>query len=504
MPHAEFVHLRVHTAYSLSEGAIQIPDLAALCRADEMPAVAITDTGNLFGALEFSECCAAVGVQPIIGTALVVSREMGAAGGRDSRDALGRIVLLAQDQAGYANLLALSTASFLETEPGRSPEVSLTTLAERSEGLIALSGGPSGALGRLLIEGQTQAAAGLLSALEAAFPDRLYIEIQRHGVAEEQRIEPALLDIAYEKQLPLVATNEVYFSEAEMFEAHDALICIEQRAAVSDRDRRRLTPEHCFKTALEMRELFGDLPEAIDNTIVVAQRCAYRPQPRAAMLPVFTPDSGRPERDELNELARAGLERRLEERVLGADMAPAERAAAAEPYFERLEREVGIIEEMGYSGYFLIVADFIRYAHESGIPVGPGRGSGAGSVAAWALGITDLDPLRFGLLFERFLNPERVSMPDFDIDFCQDRRDEVIRYVRDKYGHDRVAQIITFGKLQARAALRDVGRVLGLPYGKVDRICKMVPNNPANPVSLTAAIASEPRPGPTGIPDSWA
>ena len=493
MSHAEFVHLRVHTAYSLSEGAIQIPDLAALCRDDRMPAVAITDTGNMFGALEFSESCAAVGVQPIIGTALALSREVGAAAGGDSRDGLGRIVLLAQNQTGYANLLALSSASFLETEPGHSPEVTMAALATRSEGLIALSGGPSGALGRLLIGGQTQAAAGLLSALEAAFPGRLYVEIQRHGAPEEERIEPTLLDIAYDKQLPLVATNEVYFSETAMFEAHDALICIEQRAAVSDRERRRLTPEHRFKSAEEMRELFVDLPEAVDNTLVVARRCAYRPQPRAAMLPVFATESGRAEAVELGELARAGLARRLEERVLTADMPAAEREEAAKPYTERLERELAIIEEMGYPGYFLIVADFIRFARQAGIPVGPGRGSGAGSVAAWALGITDLDPLRFGLLFERFLNPERVSMPDFDIDFCQDRRDEVIRYVRDKYGEDRVAQIITFGKLQARAALRDVGRVLGLPYGKVDRICKMVPNNPANPVSLSAAIDGEPR-----------
>ena len=493
MPHADFVHLRVHTAYSLSEGAMQIADLAALCQRHEMPAVAITDTGNLFGALEFSECCAAAGVQPIIGTALALSRaESGAPAGGGARGALGRIVLLAQDQTGYANLMALSTASFLETEAGGAPEVSMAQLGARSEGLIALSGGPSGALGRLLIDGQGQAAAALLTALEAAFPGRLYIEIQRHGVPEEQRIEPALLEFAYQRNLPLVAANEVYFAESDMFEAHDALICIEQRATVGDRDRRRLTPEHRFKSAQEMRELFADLPEAIDNTLVVARRCAYRPRPRAAMLPVFAASSGRAEADELADLARRGLERRLDERVL-AGVAPPERAAVAKPHLERLDHELRVIEEMGYAGYFLIVADFIRFAREAGIPVGPGRGSGAGSVAAWALGITDLDPLRFGLLFERFLNPERVSMPDFDIDFCQDRRDEVIHYVRDKYGHDRVAQIITFGKLQARAALRDVGRVLGLPYGKVDRICKMVPNNPANPVSLPAAIAGDPR-----------
>ena len=494
MPHADFVHLRVHTAYSLSEGAMQIADLAALCRSHEMPAVAITDTGNLFGALEFSECCAAAGVQPIIGTALALARaEAGASAGGGSREALGRIVLLAQDQTGYANLMALSTASFLETEPGRAPEVSMAQLSARSDGLIALSGGPSGALGRLLIDGQGQAAAALLTALEAAFPGRLYIEIQRHGVPEEQRIEPALLEFAYERKLPLVATNEVYFAAADMFEAHDALICIEQRATIGDRDRRRLTPEHRFKSAQEMRELFADLPEAIDNALVVARRCAFRPQPRAAVLPVFATSSGRAEADELADLARRGLARRLEERVFAAGAAPPERDAAAKPYLERLDHELRMIEETGYSGYFLIVADFIRFAREAGISVGPGRGSGAGSVAAWAVGITDLDPLRFGLLFERFLNPERVSMPDFDIDFCQDRRDEVIHYVRDKYGHDRVAQIITFGKLQARAALRDVGRVLGLPYGKVDRICRMVPNNPANPVSLPAAIAGDSR-----------
>ncbi|MCZ6744460.1 MAG: DNA polymerase III subunit alpha, partial [Alphaproteobacteria bacterium] len=278
-----------------------------------------------------------------------------------------------------------------------------------------------------------------------------------------------------------------------MFEAHDALICIAEGAYVADGARRKLTPEHRFKTAAEMRALFADLPEAADNTLVVAKRCAFKLSPRSPILPAFPVADGVTEAEALRSEAEEGLERRLETHVFAASMDEAGRKKAARPYRERLEYELGVIADMGYPGYFLIVADFIKWAKGNDIPVGPGRGSGAGSVVAWSLTITDLDPLRFGLLFERFLNPDRVTMPDFDIDFCQDRRDEVISYVQQKYGRGRVAQIITFGKLQARAALRDVGRVLGMPYGQVDRICKLVPNNPANPVGLADAIASEPQ-----------
>ncbi len=485
MPHADFVHLRVHTAYSLLEGAIRIGELADLCAAQRMPAVAITDTGNLFGALEFSMTCASKGIQPIIGCQLGIGRvngsERGAAADPDS------LVLLVQNEAGYANLLKLLAEAYLEGEASEAPQVSLDSLEAHAGGLIVLTGGPAGPLGRLLLEGRVDVAEELLRRLAAAFSGRLYVELMRHGLEDERRIEPRLVDLAYRHHMPLIATNEAFFSFSDMYEAHDALICIADGAYVSQDDRRRLTPDHRFKTASEMRTLFADLPEAADNTLVVARRCAFMVEGRDPLLPsVPRAADGRDEAEVLADLAREGLDKRL--RARGFD---ANRDAAAGKYRQRLEYELGVIVEMGFPGYFLIVADFIHWAKEHGIPVGPGRGSGAGSVVSWALTITDLDPLRFGLLFERFLNPERVSMPDFDIDFCQNRRDEVIRYVQEKYGRDRVAQIITFGKLQARAVLRDVGRVLEMPYSKVDRICKLVPNNPANPLTLDQAINAE-------------
>jgi DNA polymerase-3 subunit alpha len=324
--------------------------------------------------------------------------------------------------------------------------------------------------------------------LAASFPGRLYVELQRHGMADEDRIEAALLDLAYKHDLPLVATNNAFFAEAEFHQAHDALICIAEGTTINVQDRRRLTPEHFFKSAEAMRALFADLPEACDNSIIIAQRCSFVLKKRKPILPRFTDESGRGEVELLREMSHAGLDKRLERQVFPL-LRPEEAQATVEKrYRDQLDYELAVIEKMGYPGYFLIVADFIQWAKQQGIPVGPGRGSGAGSVCAWALTITDLDPLRFGLFFERFLNPERVSMPDFDIDFCQDRREEVIRYVQRKYGRDRVAQIITFGKLQARAVLRDVGRVMELPYGQVDKICKLVPNNPAAPVTLQQAI----------------
>ena len=484
---ADFVHLRVHTAYSLSAGAIRIKELAGLCKAERMPAVAITDTGNLFGALEFATTCSAAGIQPIIGCDIAVERGNPEGGSRLGR-ALSepdRVVLLVQDEAGYRNLLRLVSQSYLASESPSEPSISRADLAGASEGLLCLAGGSRGPVGRLLAEGQPEAAEALLSEFAAAFPSRLYVELTRHGTADEARSEPGLIDLAYRHGLPLVATNDVHFPDRDFYEAHDALLCIAQGTVVADADRKRLTRSHYFRPAAEMREVFADLPEACDNTLVIARRCAFIPQPRQPILPAFTSAEGIDEETALRQAAHAGLEARLT--VLGPQ--PEE---VIRPYRDRLEFELGTIIGMGFAGYFLIVADFIQWAKREGIPVGPGRGSGAGSVVAWALTITDLDPLRFGLLFERFLNPERVSMPDFDIDFCQDRRDEVIRYVQQKYGRDRVAQIITFGKLQARAVLRDVGRVLAMPYGQVDRLCKLVPNNPAHPVTLEQALAAEP------------
>ncbi len=491
MTQAEFVHLRVHTAYSLSEGAITVDELVSLCESHSMPAVAITDTANLFGALEVSMSCAQSGIQPIIGTILGVApfKESASSHGPPDTDWL---VILVQNEIGYRNLLKLSSTAYLAGEDGGSPCISYSLLKEHADGLIALTGGPSGPVNKLLAGQQNPAAEENVRALAAIFPERLYIELQRHGLPDETQIEAALLDFAYEFDLPVVATNDVYFSDESMQEAHDALICISDGTYLSQTQRRRFTTEHRFKSADEMRALFHDLPEATVNTVTIAKRCAYRPLPHDPIFPVFPLSPGADVATGLRKQACEGLEERLERHVRQKnDSNPGEDAAA--PYRERLEFELSIIIEMGFSGYFLIVADFIGFARRSGIPVGPGRGSGAGSVVAWSLGITDIDPLKFGLLFERFLNPERISMPDFDVDFCQEGRDEVLRYVEDKYGRDRVAQIITFGKLQARAALRDVGRVLEMPYGQVDRICKMVPNNPANPVKLADAIAGEPQ-----------
>ncbi len=488
--HANFVHLRIHSAYSLSEGAIRLKELPGLCQRLDMPAVALTDSGNMFGALEASETLSAAGIQPIPGAALRL-----ALAPAEDRDALvtlkageavklepaGSLVFLAQSEQGYLNLMDLVSKSFLETPDDEQPHISLDDLDGRTEGLICLTGGAFGPLGTLLAERRTEAATALVVKLKDLFGDRLYVELQRHGMPREAQTETGMVELAYTHALPLVATNEAFFAEKDMYEAHDALICVAEGAYVSQSDRRQLTDQHYFKTADEMADLFADLPEAIENTLEIAQRCAFRPHTSNPILPSY---DGLDEAAELRRQAQEGLAKRLD----GYD-APASR----EEYEARLDYELSIIERMGFPGYFLIVSDFIKWAKTHDIPVGPGRGSGAGSLVAYALTITDLDPLRFGLLFERFLNPERVSMPDFDIDFCQDRRDEVIQYVRDKYGADRVAQIITFGKLQARAVLRDVGRVLQMPYGQVDRLSKLVPNNPANPTTLPEAIAGEPK-----------
>ena len=490
------VHLRVHSAYSLLEGALTIQKLAALARADGVPALALTDSNNLFGALEFSEAMAEVGIHPIIGVTLSLTfaaeRQTTMAAEQRSPRIEGRIALLAKDANGYANLMRLSTDAYFAAAETGEVVTPLAELASRAEGLIALTGGAEGVIDLPLAEGNLELARTRLEALKALFGDRLYVELQRHNLPQERAIEPQLIDLAYDLDIPIVAANEPYFATREDFEAHDALLCIAEGSYVAVDDRRRLSPEHYFKTSAEMRKLFADVPEALDNTIEIARRCAFRPEERTPILPPFLTGGSvrsalaKTEAAELRRQAEAGLK----ERVAQCGLAPGYDAAT---YAERLAFELDVITGMNYQGYFLIVADFIKWAKAQNIPVGPGRGSGAGSLVAYALTITDLDPIRFGLLFERFLNPERVSMPDFDIDFCQDRRDEVIAYVRERYGAERVAHIITFGKLQARAVLRDVGRVLQMPYGQVDRLCKLVPMNSANPITLPQAIAAEPR-----------
>ncbi len=473
-----FVHLRTRSSYSLLLSMIGVKALGALAAKNDQPAVALCDANNLFGALEFSGAVVEKGVQPIIGCALDV---------RGSDGVEGVLALLAQNEEGYANLMRLSTAAFLDGGGAGEPHISLDRVLESSAGLIALTGGADGPAAGQLAAHKPQQARALVERLALAFGDRLYVELQRHGGRAEVEVEGALVDLAYELGLPLVATNDVRFAARKDHAAHDALLCIANSTYLGEQDRPRVSAEHYFKSEAEMRALFEDLPEAIDSTLEIARRCAVRSRTRKPILPNFDTKAGRDEKAELAAQAEEGLRRRLE--FLG----PERFAANEEDYWNRLSFEIGIIQQMGFSGYFLIVSDFIKWAKNRGIPVGPGRGSGAGSLVAWALTITDLDPLRFGLLFERFLNPERVSMPDFDIDFCQERRGEVIDYVKQKYGADRVAQIITFGTLQARAVLRDVGRVMQLPFGLVDRLAKLVPANPANPLTLAEAIEVEPR-----------
>jgi DNA polymerase III subunit alpha len=481
MASPRFIHLRVHTEYSLLEGAMRVKKLPGLVAKAGMPAVAVTDTNNMFCALEFSETAAKAGVQPILGCQIDVDHMPVRPG--ENPNPYAPVVLLVQDEAGYRNLLKLNSCLYLRGD-GTLPHVTLEELEAHGEGLICLTGGPEGPVGRALQAGSEARARAMLERLSAIYPGRLYVELQRHpgeGGEAERQTERGHVELAYALGLPLVATNDVYFPDPGMYAAHDAMICIAQGAYVDQSEpRRRLTSQHCFKSPEEMAALFADLPEAIENTVEIARRCAFRARTHDPILPRFAEN----EVEELRRQAREGLEERL--RVIP-------HAASVEEYHKRLDFELGIIEGMGFPGYFLIVADFIKWAKDHDIPVGPGRGSGAGSLVAYALTITDLDPLRYSLLFERFLNPERVSMPDFDIDFCMDRREEVIRYVQEKYGRDRVGQIITFGALLSKAAVRDVGRVLQMPFGQVDKLSKMIPLDGVKPVSIEQAIAQEER-----------
>ncbi len=493
MPGPGFVHLHVHSAYSLLEGALPLGKLLGLAVGDEQPALGIADTANLFGALEFSEKAAGKGLQPLIGCEMPIDFGSEDDHGRERSFGKSSVVLMAMSTAGYSNLTRLVSHAYLEGEGGRAV-VPLSWLEEGDiEGLICLSGGPEGAVDPYFVNGQEGQALKRLDKLTHLFGDRFYVELQRHGRANEAATEAALIDFAYRRGVPLVATNEPFFPKRTDFEAHDALLAIAGGTVIAQSDRRKLTDQHYFKTRAEMMALFADLPEALDNTIEIARRAHFRPLTIGPLLPNFaakpgmTPEeTNEAEGNEMERQAREGLDIRLATHELAPGL-------ERKDYLDRLDYELKIIRDMKFPGYFLIVADFIKWAKAHGIPVGPGRGSGAGSVVAWSLTITDLDPLRYNLLFERFLNPERISMPDFDVDFCQDRREEVIHYVQEKYGRDRVAQIITFGSLQARAALRDVGRVLQMPYSQVDRICKLVPANPTNPTSIPEAIKIEPR-----------
>ncbi|ALJ12753.1 DNA polymerase III subunit alpha [Sphingopyxis macrogoltabida] len=478
MAYSPFVPLRVFSSFTMLEGAIDPKAIAKAARDRGFPAIAICDRNGLYGSMAFGEACKAAGVQPIVGAMLSVARP----GQRLANGAplIDWLALYAQDETGYGNLCALVSSAHLDRPIEQDPHVTLPALAGKTDGLICLTGGGEGALARLLAGEQATAADDYVEQLEALFGGRLYIELSRRGDATEKAAEQALVDMAYARALPIVATNPASFVEPQFHPAHDAMLCIAQSAYVESEDRRTSSPEAWLKPAEAMEDAFSDLPEAMHNTLVVAQRCAYMAPKRAPILPSLAGDR-EGEAAQLAADARAGLDARL---ALIPELTEEERNA----YIARLDFEVGVIVQMGFPGYFLIVADFIKWAKAHDIPVGPGRGSGAGSVVAWALTITDLDPLKLGLLFERFLNPERVSMPDFDIDFCETRRGEVIRYVQEKYGRDTVAQIITFGKLKARAVLKDTGRVLQMSYGQVDRLAKLVPNHPTDPWTLDRAL----------------
>jgi DNA polymerase-3 subunit alpha len=452
------------------EGAMEPRTIAERAAKLGFPAVAVTDRNGLYGVMPFSDACFAKGVQPIVGAMLAIARPAELVG----EQPIDWLVLLAKDEEGYGNLCKLVSSAHLDRPVEQEPHVGFDKLEGLSSGLIALTAGGEGALARLLAVGQQLKAEAYLHRLQALFPERLYVEIARRGDVTEEASEDALIELAYARDVPLVATNPAAYVDPSLHAAHDAMLCIANSAYVESADRVTSSAHAWLKDGTAMAELFADLPEALANTAVIAQRCAVAAPKRRPILPRL----GENEDEKLRADAHAGLEKRL------AGRSEEDRAR----YRERIDYELEIITGMGFAGYFLIVADFIKWAKSNDIPVGPGRGSGAGSVVAWALTITDLDPLALDLLFERFLNPERVSMPDFDIDFCETHRDKVIAYVQRKYGRDKVAQIITFGRLKARAVLKDTGRVLQMPYGQVDRLAKLIPNHPTDPWTLERSL----------------
>ena len=486
-----YIALRNHTTYSLCQGAIKIADLIDKAKALQMPALAIMDSQNLFGALEFSMACKKAGIQPILGCEMMIDfnlQDSKNISNVDFTENLCKTPLIATSEEGYRNLMFLVSESYLKRQNGIVPFINFELLKQKSKGIIALSGGSEGLLGKLLLQGQDKQAHKILLEIKEIFNTNFYIEITRHGTKNEELIEEKLLQLAFENNIPLVATNDVYFLTPDMHEAQDILSCIYEGHSLVEENRKKNSPEQYFKNYEQFLELFKDLPEAIANSINIAKKCHTMAFERPPTLPKFSTEANFDEALELRNQSLEGLKMRLKNKFLIEETDVETQQKIDKEYFERLEYELEIIIKMNFSGYFLIVSDFIKWAKNNEIPVGPGRGSGAGSIIAWSLQITDLDPIRFGLLFERFLNPERVSMPDFDIDFCQSRRDEVIDYVQKKYGTDYVAQIITFGKLQARAVLKDVGRVLQMPYSQVDRICKLIPFNAIEAVTLEKAI----------------
>lgn len=461
-----FIHLRVHTEYSLVDGVVRVKPLMQALAADEMPAVALTDQSNLFAMVKFTRAALAAGIKPIIGVDALIRHG-------DDQEAPFHMVLLAQNKRGYLNLSELISRSYLEGQHRGVPIIQAEWVEQNAEGIIALSGGRNGDIGRALLAGQSALAKQRLDGWLSCFKDRFYIELQRTGRENEEVYIADAVELAIECEVPVVATNDVRFLKADEFEAHEARVCIHDGRTLDDPRRpKNYSEQQYLRNSEEMQQLFDDIPEALANTVEIAKRCNLEIQLGKSFLPQFPIPEGETEASYFCRVSQEGLEERL--KVLLDDNAE-DYTAQRKEYDDRLQVELDVINNMGFPGYFLIVADFIKWSRDNGIPVGPGRGSGAGSLVAYALKITDLDPLQFDLLFERFLNPERVSLPDFDVDFCMDGRDRVIDYVAQKYGRDSVSQIITYGTMAAKAVVRDVGRVMGQPYGFVDRLAKMVP-----------------------------
>jgi DNA polymerase-3 subunit alpha len=489
-----YIPLCNHTTYSLCQGAIKIPDLIERAKHFQLPALGISDSQNLFGALEFSLACKKAGIQPILGCELMINFkivEQKNPSALDIQKSLCPTTLIAYNCEGYKNLMFLVSQSFLQRQNSITPHIDFNFLKDKSNGLICLSGATSGIIGKMFLNDQDKLAEKFCDELAQIFEKNFYIEITRHGTKEEEVTEDKFLKLATQKNLPIIASNHVYFLKKEMYEAQDILSCIYEGLLLNASDRKKNSPHQYLKDPQEFAELFSDLPEALENSINIARKCQTMAFERPPTLPKFSNEKDFEEKTELKKQAHQGLKIRLASKFILEEIDVTNQAIIEKQYFDRLDYELEVIIKMNFSGYFLIVSDFIKWAKKHEIPVGPGRGSGAGSAVAWSLEITDLDPLRFGLLFERFLNPERVSMPDFDVDFCQLRRDEVINYVQEKYGNDYVAQIITFGKLQARAVLKDVGRVMNMPYSQVDRICKLIPFNAVEAVTLEKAITMD-------------
>jgi len=476
----EFTHLKIHTQYSICEGALRTKDLGKYCKENKIKAIGLCDSNNLCGALEFSELLAKSKTQPIIGTQININY----------KNHTGKIPLFAKNLEGYKNLIKLSSKSFIDIKDSEEPHCQIKDIEKYSNGLILLTGSLDGFFGKLFSKNLTEKISELIIALNKVFKDNLYLEIQRHKDIGEQLFEKFLLNLSKKIDLPIIATNEVYYLDKDMHEAHDAYLCIGEKTYVNVKERRKYSNQHYLKNSEEMYELFKDLPDALKNNENFHLRISYRPKNSAPILPSIKTADSKNVDVILKEESESGLKDKLEEYIFPE--LKNNKDKIEKTYYERLNHEIEIISKMKYSSYFLIVSDYIKWAKKNNIPVGPGRGSGAGSLVAWSLSITDIDPIKFDLIFERFLNPDRISMPDFDIDFCEEKRDKVFQYLKQKYGKG-VAHIITFGKLKARMAFRDIGRVLGLPYGYVDRLCKMIPFDPSRPLSLEQAIAQEPR-----------